>query len=211
MSRPSRGRPRPSVRRVAGHSAARPAPVEPSTSLPSLDVLFDELHRQDESYERRVALLNTGIAAVITVAGVTIGFRATQPSAFGVLAQLAAVVAIVFAMRAVRLREGVGLSLRELRMQLLTADEETTKLQILDTSLDLREQAEAGLRERLRRWDRAKNALLVAVALAVAGSIVDYAQDQDWWRKHEPSREDRPAVVSTPTPGSAVPSSPGAD
>lgn len=179
-------------------------PVEPDPeAIASLDVIRAELDLQRESLTKRSAKVDTQAGLVLAAAGVIISSRAAQVTLAALLAQGAALVAGVLAALAVRTRTGGELSPRGLRKHYVNQPEAVTKLFALDTLLQVHENDEGQLVQKARwlRWAFATLAL--SVLLAVAGSIVNYANKENSDGSH-PAPDVHASVGPSPSSGPVV-------
>ena len=177
--------------------------------LPSLDVVRSELDREQDSYERRAAQFDTRAGLILAASGVVVGFRATQPTLLGVLAQVAAAVAGGFAVLAFLPRVAGILSPMALREAYIHRPEEVTKLVVLDTRLTIHADDLQQLRKKVHRLRLAVYSLGIAVVLAVLGSIVSYLGTGGSSEQPRPPSSSGPSVSSSrPAEGPAVPPRP---
>lgn len=188
-----------------------PVTVDPNEQsvLPSIDVVKNELDREQESYERRASSVDTKAGLILTAAGVVVSFRATQLTLLGILAQVVAALAGALAVLAFLPRVAGTLSPLALRNAYVHRPEAVTKLAILDTRLTIHADDERQLKRKASYVRAAVVALGVSVVLAVLGSIVMYA-GQGGHGEYSPSRSPGSAGPSEPTPSSTLPTRPSA-
>lgn len=163
--------------------------------LPSLDPLLSvaasERERQLSHFE-----------ALDNKAGVTLGFSGviaalatdvdTIHARFGIGA---AILAAILAMLAFVPRTHPLFDLRKLRNRYLSAENEFTRLRLLDTSIDMYEQANVVLRRKARFLSAAMAALVVAVVLLGLGTMVSNERGGSRERPHTSSRGASSIVV----------------
>ena len=142
-------------------------------ALPSLTLLSDEVVREIEVQERRTDALDSKAGVVLGFAGVLVplslanlhGNLAHVGAGFAGLAALLASVGFVP-------RSTPALALPQLRASYLTADEEFTKLRLLDTRIAMHEQAAKSLKTKANLIIGAVATLAVAVILTVIAGII---------------------------------------
>lgn len=173
---------------------------QPDPLLPSLDVVRSELDREQESHERRAGQVDTKAGLILAASGIVVALPADEPALLSVLAQVAAAVAGGLAVFAFLPRVAGTLSPLELRKRYVHRPEQVTKLVVLDTRLIVHADDERQLKTKADRLKLAVTSLGLAVALALAGSILDYAGGGS------PREQPRP---DSPQPGASSPSQSG--
>lgn len=165
-----------------------PAVAEDSADrlLPSLDVVRRELDLEQQSHERRAGQVDTKAGLILAASGVVVALRASRPSLLGLLTQVAAAVAGGLAVFAFLPRVAGTLSPLELRKRYLHRPEHVTQLVVLDTRLSIHTDDEQQLKTKARRLKAAVLSLAVAVALALLGSILNYAEGGVPDEQHRP-------------------------
>jgi hypothetical protein len=144
--------------------------------LPSLDLLLDQVARERETMNSHAESLDTKAGVVLGFSGVVVGLGATaqQVDANTVLFQCGlgvAVLAALFAAIAFLPRRYPVLEVERLRESNLTASADETRLELLDTQIEMVREAAALVKEKGRRVRVAVVCLAVAAALVVVGTL----------------------------------------
>ncbi len=163
--------------------------------LPSLDVIRAELDREQESHERRAGQVDTKAGLLLAASGL-VAFRNSQNAPLGLAAQLLAAVAGALAVWAFLPRVAGTLSPLTLRNTYIHRPEQTTKLVVLDTRLLIHADDEQQLHSKSRRLTAAVLVLGIAVATAVAASIVSYTSTGGSSDQHRPGTSQLSSIPS---------------
>lgn len=151
-------------------------PPEPSRPpLPSLDLLFDQVASERKTANGHAESLDTKAGVVLGFSGVLIGLGATaQPADSNTIVfQIGlgvAVLAAVLAALAFLPRKYPVLEVLPLR-DLLTAPEADTRLELLDTQIEMMRQIGTLVQRKGRRVQAAVIAQALAVVLVVVGTL----------------------------------------
>jgi hypothetical protein len=144
-----------------------------ATPLASIDLVFDELNRSQDSLERRSASLDTKAGLILAAAAVLITRPTTSTTTLGLLVQVGGAIAGAFAAGALLPRVSGALSPLMLRKQYVHLPDPDTKLVILDTRIMLYGKNEKRLHAKLRRFWIAVVVLFAAFVLAVANNAAN--------------------------------------
>jgi hypothetical protein len=148
--------------------------------LPSLELLAETVESELAAQERRGDALDSKAGVLLGFAGVLVGL--TVSNLDGTLATIGAACAggaAVLAGLAFIPRSFPTLKLRPLRRRYLTADEEFTRLRLLDTRIAMQQETLRHLRVKAYLVTAASVALGAAVVLTVlAGTLGDYERER---------------------------------
>jgi hypothetical protein len=149
----------------------------PDPQLPSLSILADQVASERETMREHAESLDAKAGVVLGFAGILVGLGATAQSdishdvAFRI-GLCAGVLAALLAAWAVVPRRYPVLEALRLRNMYLTAAEAETRLDLLDTQIDMIEQTAVLLKSKGYRLSAAVACLAAAAALIVIGTLV---------------------------------------
>lgn len=143
---------------------------------PSLDVVRGELDARIAEQARGAAAFDTRAGLILGFAGVLIGLAPEDPRLCQLLAQIVAAAAAGVAVLALTFRVAGSIEPRAIRERYLLDDVETTRLRVLDTRIVLFERDEKRFESKVKRLRWAVWLLAIAVAMMLAGSILEYVQ-----------------------------------
>jgi hypothetical protein len=151
-------------------------PDEPLLDIPSLGLLLEQVASERKTMDTHAESLETKAGVVLGFSGVMIGLGATaQPADSNtVVFQIGlgvAVAAAVFAAWAFRPRYGYPVIKVGPLRGLLTAREVEARLELLDTQIDMVQQAAAFVKRKGRRVRFSVMCLALAAALIVIGTL----------------------------------------
>ena len=152
-------------------------PMADQGQLPSLQLLSERVMAERETMRAHGEGLDTKAGVVLGFSGVLVGLGATAqpvvsaslPFRFGLGIAL---VGALLAALSFLLRRYPVLEVHELREECLTAPEEETRLELLDTELDMVRRSAELLQFKGRFIQMSVVCLLAAVALVVVGTLV---------------------------------------
>jgi hypothetical protein len=144
--------------------------------LPSLDLLLDQVASEREMMNRHAESLDTKAGVVLGFSGVLIGLGATaqQVDANTVLFKCGlgvAVLAALFGAIAFLPRRYPVLEVERLRESNLTASIAETRLELLDTQIEMVREAASLVKQKGRRVRVSVVCLAVGAALVVVGTL----------------------------------------
>ncbi len=148
--------------------------VDEDQDLPSLAIVLAQVAAERETMNAHAESLDGKAGVVLGFAGVLVGLGATAPAAasdgivFGIGLALAAVAAVLAAWAFLPHRFPV-LEVERLRQANLTASEAETRLELLDTQIEMVKEAATLVRKKGWRVRAAVVSLTIAAALVVAG------------------------------------------
>ncbi len=141
--------------------------------LPSLSVLSDETSAELAAHERRADALDSKAGVLLGFSGLIVALTTANLDA--VVAHIGATfagLAAILAGAAFVPRRFPALELLTLRNAYLTAEEEFTRLRLLDTRIAMYRQVQEGLKLKARLVTASALALCVAVVLTVIASTL---------------------------------------
>lgn len=153
----------------------RNVPEDPE--LPSLLILADQVTSEREGMNTHAESLDTKAGVVLGFSGVLVGLGATAQSLVSerLLFQVglgSAVVAALLAAWAFLPRRYPVLEVYRLRQSYLTAPETETRLHLLDTQIQMVQEAADLVKLKGRRVQASVGCLAIGAALVVAGTLV---------------------------------------
>ena len=150
--------------------------VDEDQELPSLVIVLAQVAAERETMNAHAESLDGKAGVVLGFAGVLVGLGATAQVAVsgGVIFQIGlavAVVAAVLAAWAFLPRRYPVLEVERLRQANLTASEAETRLELLDTQIEMVKEASTLVRQKGWRVRAGVGCLAIAAALVVAGTL----------------------------------------
>ena len=150
--------------------------VDEDQELPSLVIVLAQVAAERETMNAHAESLDGKAGVVLGFAGVLVGLGATAQVAVsgGVIFQIGlavAVVAAVLAAWAFLPRRYPVLEVERLRQANLTASEAETRLELLDTQIEMVKEAATLVRQKGWRVRAAVGRLAIAAALVVTGTL----------------------------------------
>ena len=150
--------------------------VDEDQELPSLVIVLAQVAAERETMNAHAESLDGKAGVVLGFAGVLVGLGATAQVAVsgGVIFQIGlavAVVAAVLAAWAFLPRRYPVLEVERLRQANLTASEAETRLELLDTQIEMVKEAATLVRQKGWRVRAGVGCLAIAAALVVAGTL----------------------------------------
>lgn len=139
----------------------------------SLDVLGAEVHDQLGAQLSHFESLDAKAGVVLGFAGLFVALAPGSESAWIDIARLAGVISAVASLLAFLPRDYPVVDLLQLRRKYLSAEPDFTRLTLLDTHIEMLEQARRLIGQKAARLKVAIGALLVAVLLAFVGLLVE--------------------------------------
>ncbi len=164
------------VMRLIDTAASYSHQVDLDQQLPSLAILLAQIASERETMNAHAESLDGKAGVVLGFAGVLVGLGATAQVVVSgtVIFQVGlavAVVAAVLAAWAFLPRRYPVLEVERLRQSNLTASEEDTRLELLDTQIEMVKEAATLVRQKGWRVRAAVGCLAIAAALVVAGIL----------------------------------------
>ena len=150
--------------------------VDEDQELPSLAIVLAQVAAERETMNAHAESLDGKAGVVLGFAGVLVGLGATAQAAVsdGIVFQIGLAVAVVAALLAAWAflpRRYPVLEVERLRQANLTASEAETRLELLDTQIEMVKEAATLVRQKGWRVRAAVGCLATAAALVVAGIL----------------------------------------
>lgn len=153
-----------------------PGQVNQNPPLPSLTILLDQVATERETLTSHAESLDSKAGVVLGFAGVLVGLGTTASAAVAdtrafQIGLVLAVVSAILAAWAFLPRGYPVLEVERLRQSNLTASQEETRLELLDTQIFMIRETAALLQQKGWRVRASVGCLAVAAALLVAGIL----------------------------------------